>query len=87
MQNLGGQTECIMGNWKIENFIGERKFYSRTRVKITRHWKSTLGTFHWFHLLLSDQINLKLISMLVVWTTLLRECDVLLVEVKRQWSS
>ena len=19
MQNLGGQTECIMGNWKIEN--------------------------------------------------------------------
>ena len=22
MQNLGGQTECIMGNWKIENNKG-----------------------------------------------------------------
>ena len=26
MQNLGGQTECIMGNWKIENS-------DRTRIK------------------------------------------------------
>ena len=37
MQNLGGQTECIMGNWKIVNW------YSRT-VKRLLTYDLTLKT-------------------------------------------
>ena len=29
MQNLGGQTECIMGNWKIVNEINNAELVSQ----------------------------------------------------------
>ena len=31
---FGGQTECIMGNWKIENKVNEKGAEGRSKKKI-----------------------------------------------------
>ena len=41
MQNLGGQIECIMGNWKIENVENENDQSNYQRVKLSaKHFVS-----------------------------------------------
>ena len=33
---FGGQTECIMGNWKIENGLFTRPIMARTQILVHR---------------------------------------------------
>ena len=37
---FGGQTECIMGNWKIENITQNRTTqYNTTQYRFIERWK------------------------------------------------
>ena len=45
---FGGQTECIMGNWKIENGKMTRKprRYVKILIYMSQTWAITVKKFH-----------------------------------------
>ena len=46
---FGGQTECVMGNWKIENKLSTKRFLGLS-------WCNS-DTYDWLMKLFSDKIS------------------------------